>query len=105
MRSARDSCPASALSGYRDGEAKGIAFDAAACIACGVCVQLCPGQALSLDESGGGAPSPERLARFATRNCTHCGADHVGEAALCPACQRDREFARDAFVSLFGSVG
>jgi Fe-S-cluster-containing hydrogenase component 2 len=98
-------CPSGALSGYRDGEARGIVFDAAACTACGVCVRLCPGQALSLDASGGGAPRSERLTRFATRPCAQCGADHLGEDALCPACQRDRDFAQDAFASLFGSAG
>jgi ferredoxin len=98
-------CPTGALSSYRDGGDRGIAFDAAACTACGVCVQLCPGQALSLNPSGGGAPRRERLTRFATRPCAQCGADHLGEDALCPACQRDREFAQDAFASLFGSAG
>ena len=49
-------CPTGALQAYAngDGASAGIAFDAAACIACGDCTRACPEQALAVVPRGDG---------------------------------------------------
>lgn len=111
-------CPTGALSDYaraNDGaEDRGIDFDPQACVACGLCVACCPTRSLSLvdgeatEAAGSAEPSdpsaPRTLTRHRQRACDRCGAAYAGEAPSCPACQRDRAFARSAFSQLFGGA-
>jgi ferredoxin len=94
-------CPTGALAGYTDDPARGLRFDAAACIACDLCTRLCPEQALTLDVSGETTTdrTPQRLTRHTTRTCPECGAEHGTPEPVCPACRRDRDFARSAFLA------
>jgi ferredoxin len=94
-------CPTGALTGYTDDTARGLRFDAAACIACDLCTRLCPEQALTLDVSGETTTdrTPKRLTRHTTRTCPECGAEHGTPEPACPACRRDRDFARSAFLA------
>jgi ferredoxin len=100
-------CPSGALQRYRaDGE-QGHRFDPGDCTACGLCVALCPEQAIELRATApyrnGPVPAmaPQTLTRFSTHPCRDCGAEVPGDDPLCPACTRDREFARSAFQTLF----
>ncbi len=99
-------CPTPALRPYRGEGVRGIAFAAAACVSCGLCVALCPEQALTLSMAGDADTDQSRgaLTRFAVRVCPDCGADHQGNETVCPACRKDRSFARDAFQTLFGAA-
>jgi ferredoxin len=93
-------CPTGALTGYTDEGARGLRFDAAACIACDLCTRICPEQALRLagsDETT--TRTPQRLTRHAIRACPECGAEHSNPEPVCPACRRDRDFARSAFLA------
>jgi ferredoxin len=94
-------CPTGALTAYADDAARGLRFDAAACIACDLCTRLCPEQALTLDVSGETTTdrTPQRLTRHTTRTCPECGAEHSNPEPVCPACRRDRDFARSAFLA------
>lgn len=94
-------CPTGALTGYADDAARGLRFDAAACIRCDLCTRLCPEQALTLDVSGETTAdrTPQHLTRHATRTCPECGAGHRNSEPVCPACRRDRDFARSAFFA------
>jgi ferredoxin len=95
-------CPTGALTGYTDDAARGLRFDAAACIACDLCTRLCPEQALTLDVSGETTTdrTPQRLTLHTTRTCPECGAEHGTPEPVCPACRRDRDFARSAFLAV-----
>ena len=121
-------CPSGALSRYhRDGE-QGHRFNPSDCTACGLCVALCPEQAIELrpiaiqDGKGGmSATLTQTLTQFSTRACVSCGAeipvadadrtghedrpggDRLDESLLCPACARDQDFARSAFQTLFAA--
>jgi Fe-S-cluster-containing hydrogenase component 2 len=97
-------CPTGALTGYADDVARGLHFDAAACIGCELCVRLCPEQALRLEASSEGTAerSTSRLTQHAAQTCPQCGAEHSNPAEpVCPACGRDQDFARSAFQTLF----
>ncbi len=94
-------CPAGALTAYADDAARGLHFDAAACIACDLCTRLCPEQALRRD--GPGETRADRVLHRLTRHlmqiCPECGAEHGNPEPVCPACRRDRDFARSAFLA------
>ncbi|RKT46990.1 4Fe-4S binding protein [Thiocapsa rosea] len=94
-------CPTGALTAYTEDAARGLRFDAAACIACDLCTRLCPEQALTLDGSDETTTerTPQRLTRHATQTCPECGAEHSNPEPVCPACRRDRDFARSAFLA------
>jgi ferredoxin len=94
-------CPTGALTGYADEAARGLRFDAAACIGCDLCTRLCPEQALTLDGSNETMTdrTPQPLTRHAIRTCPECGAEHSNIEPFCPACRRDRDFARSAFLA------
>ena len=97
-------CPADALTAYADDAARGLRFDAAACIACNLCTRLCPEQALTLDrpEETTTERTPQRLTRHAIRTCPECGSEHSNPESVCQACRRDRDFARSAFLAFSG---
>jgi len=101
-------CPTRALQAYRseDGAAAGIAFDAAACIACGDCTRACPEQVLTLHPQGDGeVPRGARaLTRWTLRECCDCGCDFAdsGSSSLCPTCRKTRDLVRASFSQLFG---
>lgn len=98
-------CPTGALFGYERDDERGIAFLAAACVACGACARLCPEQALTL-APGEADARPEQvrvLTRFSRRDCPECGSEFAGEGDACPACRRNHEFVQSAFGALFGS--
>jgi ferredoxin len=99
-------CPTPALRPYRGEGACGISFAAAACVSCGLCVALCPEQALTLSTAGDADTDQSRraLTRFTVRVCPDCGADHQDNETVCPACRKDQSFARDAFQTLFGAT-
>ncbi len=94
-------CPTGALTAYADDTARGLHFESAACIACDLCTRLCPEQALKLDAPGETTPdrTPQRLTRHAIQTCPECGAEHGNPEPVCPACRRDRDFARSAFLA------
>ncbi|MBK1645808.1 hypothetical protein CKO25_14325 [Thiocapsa imhoffii] len=96
-------CPSGALMAYADDRTRGLRFDAALCIACDLCVRLCPEQALTRDGPGEAktARTPQRLTRHPMQTCPECGAEHSTAEPVCPACRRDRDFARSAFQTLF----
>lgn len=86
-------CPSGALATYlgEDGST-GLEFVASQCVACGICVERCPSKAVRMaytGESGVGVDRvPQRLTRFTSLRCPHCGARYVRVAADsgCPAC-------------------
>ncbi|ABM61146.1 4Fe-4S binding protein [Halorhodospira halophila] len=90
-------CPTGALHRGEEADGSGLDFDPAACIACQLCQQACPEQALTVTATGG-APAPHPLTRHAQRPCADCQRTFPAAAdeALCPACRKSREFARDA---------
>lgn len=97
-------CPTGALFDYERGGDGGIAFLAAACVACGACARLCPEEALTLEDAGNNL-RPEQaqvVTRFSRRNCPECGSEFTGEGDTCPACRRNHQFAQSAFGALFG---
>lgn len=110
-------CPSGALSRYRREGEQGHRFNPSDCSACGLCVELCPEQAIELRslgtrdlDSGALATAAQTLTRFSTHTCSACGADipfakadTTNESPLCPACARDQDFARSAFQTLFAA--
>jgi len=103
-------CPTRALQAYRseDGAAAGIAFDAAACIACGDCTRACPERALTLVPQGDGEVprGATALTRWTLRECYDCGHEFAdsGSSSVCPTCRKTRELARTSFSQLFGAA-
>ncbi len=99
----RSVCPTGALLTYAEGSERGLSFDPSACNACGLCDRLCPEQALRLAPEGEGsaAATPRRLTRHLRSHCDECGAEHLDAGPCCPACRADKDFARDAFRTLF----
>lgn len=100
------SCPTGALRKYEtDGGAAGVAFDAAECIACGLCESVCPEQAMSIRAGARTAPpsGAETVTRFRTRECWHCGVSFAPRAdeRHCAACAKSRDLAAGAFRELF----
>ena len=103
-------CPSGALQGVQDTEARGLRFAPDDCLACGVCVQLCPEQALTLNipetepETGPAPREPRWISRHTRRLCPECDTEHTTDALLCPACQRDWDLGREVWQTLFGTA-
>lgn len=103
-------CPTRALQAYRseDGAAAGIAFNAAACIACGDCTRACPERALTLVPHGNGEVprGATALTRWTLRECYDCGREFAdsGSSSVCPTCRKTRELTRTSFSQLFGAA-
>lgn len=95
-------CPSGALLRHEDDAASGILFDPTACLACGVCVGVCPEHAVRLLPEGNPAHAiyPVNLQHLAHRDCSECGEKFSGksESQVCPACAK--RYAMGA--SLFG---
>jgi ferredoxin len=113
-------CPTGALNRFGnadDGEGdRGIVFDPESCVACGLCVALCPTGSITWSEAGSKAgrarsagstdpAAPRTLTRHRHQTCDRCGAGYAGEDPSCPACRRDQAFAKSAFGALFGGAG
>lgn len=107
-------CPTGALRAYRENEATGVSFDAAACIACGLCQRHCPEQALELlpplaaEVDHGTRPMQAELTRHGRHECSACGAPYglaanEADAGLCSTCSKSRRLARDMFQQFFGA--
>lgn len=98
-------CPTGALAAWSEGAASGIAFEAAACIACGDCERACPERAIRLlPEGDGSVPrAPARLTRFEERECPECDRPFTGRdgESVCGPCRKSLAFARSAFRELF----
>lgn len=103
-------CPTGALQAHAnaDSATAGIAFDAAACIACGDCTRACPERALTLVPQGNGEDprGPAALTRWTQRECYDCGREFAdsGSSNVCPVCRETRELMHTSFSQLFGSV-
>lgn len=87
-------CPTGALRAYSGTGEVGLEFDAAACIACGICSVVCPDHALTLRARAGDDRSPSAVgpvSRHALRACARCDDEFTarGEDELCPACRKD----------------
>lgn len=91
------SCPTGALRLVSGSAAEGLAFNAAACVACGLCERLCPEQALRVDRSRPGSAEFKLMHRRALRACPGCGANHTGSTPLCPRCNTAQHLAHDLF--------
>ncbi len=100
-------CPTGALRAYTAKETRGIAFDAAACIACGQCLSACPERAISLLPQRANHPprQPSRLTHHEARGCAQCGREFYdrSDEVLCLGCRRAQDFAKTAFDTLFFS--
>lgn len=100
-------CPTGALLAYQENGATGVAFNASACIACGVCQRACPEQAIGFAPPGTVAASGKavRLTRVEARECAECG--HLfaerGDEPVCAPCRKSRELAQSAFQQLFAA--
>jgi ferredoxin len=103
-------CPSGALQGVQDTEARGLRFAPDDCLACGVCIQLCPEQALTLNipetepETAPPPREPRWISRHARRICPECDTEHTTDAPLCPACRRDQDLGREVWRTLFGTA-
>lgn len=103
-------CSTGALQAHSNGNGAtaGIAFDAAACIACGDCTRACPEQALALVPRGEGevAQGAAALTRWALRECYDCGREFAdpGSSNACPVCRETRQLMHTSFSQLFSSV-
>lgn len=86
-------CPTRALTSFEEGGASGLSFDAARCIACGRCVEVCQAGAVRLDaRAEGTAPSGRMiLTHRATRACLRCETEFAGDGdgteRFCPRCR------------------
>jgi ferredoxin len=111
-------CPTGALRAYREGDAGGVRFDPAACIACGLCERHCPEQALTLSPPGAAHPADSvhamvftqvtELTRHARQECSACGSAYgvspgATDTGLCDPCGKSRRLARDMFQQFFGA--
>ena len=111
-------CPSGALRAYRKGDAGGVCFDPAACIACGLCERHCPERALTVSAAGAAHPADAvhamgfaqetELTRHAQLECSACGSAYGvshGEAdgGLCDPCSKSRRLAHDMFQQFFGA--
>jgi Fe-S-cluster-containing hydrogenase component 2 len=87
-------CPTAALREYAGDGHAGLEFDAAACIACGVCAMVCPDNALAiraLAGSEGASGTATRISRHEQRSCARCDDEFAAreEDEFCPACRKD----------------
>ncbi len=106
-------CPTGALRAWREHETGGLRFAAAQCIACGLCAQHCPEQALQLSAPSATASPNDgeaTLTRHTRARCTGCGAElridaeaGVDAPALCDPCAKSRHLAGALFQQFFGA--
>lgn len=94
-------CPTGSLTAFRDGRWAGLSFNFATCIACGICGNWCPEQAIQLQPQGAvGIPSGNsRIAVHEGTSCGRCGGffvDADGET-LCASCRRSENLVLAAY--------
>ncbi len=98
------SCPTGALRRGEHGEAgevRLLLFDAAACVGCGRCGEVCPETALLFQARGTGpvAPAPVVLRETHLAVCARCEEAFVpdGDNEQCPACRKGDALFHDLF--------
>lgn len=101
-------CPTGALRASREADAGGVRFDPAACVACGLCEQHCPEQALKLSPGDAAHARETQLTRHARRPCPACGTAYgvphgEADAGLCDPCRKSRHLAHSMFQQFFGA--
>jgi len=101
-------CPTGALRRYEADDESGVEFDAGACVACEVCQNACPEQALRLVPHGNGsvASGATWITRWTLRECYDCGYEFAdsGSSSVCPTCRKTRELAHASFSGMFGGA-
>lgn len=90
-------CPTGALQRREHDDATALTFDAARCVSCRRCEDVCAPHALQLGI--GGSAGLSIVHRRPTRECLHCGAPVIAApgAALCPRCNAGQGLARAVF--------
>lgn len=97
-------CPTGALQVRENDTAWALGFDAAKCVACGVCVETCQPRVLHLREAVAASAFAQReavaLKAVPKRRCTRCDRSFavVSDSALCDVCAGDQE----DFDTIFG---
>ena len=97
-------CPTGALTREKSEGSDRLMLDATACVACGLCEQHCPHQAIRVAAPGGGDEIVE-LSRLVEHRCPDCGRPFTargGEEVVCSPCRKSRGLAAAGF-GLFAS--
>lgn len=92
-------CPTGALTRETSDGSNRLMLDATHCIACGLCEQHCPHQAIHVAASEGGEEIVE-LNRLVERRCSDCGSVFTadgGKEAVCSPCRKSRGLAAAGF--------
>lgn len=90
-------CPTGALRSVQDDEFAGTAFDAALCIACGICEESCPTRSITLTAAGEGVyEGPVALRCHARQLCAQCGVEFAAtdDRSICLACHKDADIVQ-----------
>jgi Fe-S-cluster-containing hydrogenase component 2 len=100
-------CPTGALRREEAGDSVSLQFDAADCIACGLCQRVCASQSLSLWPDGDGrtlGEEPETLVKRRTVRCANCEESFVpaGDEALCTQCVKTTALMHELRSLRFG---
>lgn len=94
-------CPTGALYTYEDEDHAGAVFDPRDCVACGLCAQACPEQAIEVLAAGSSdaQAAAQAVTRFPLVRCGNCLTPFAATqgATLCPACQRSRQMSCQLF--------
>ncbi|WP_372529164.1 NADH-quinone oxidoreductase subunit I [Piscinibacter sp.] len=97
-------CPTGALQVRENGTAWALGFEAALCVACGVCVETCQPRVLHLREAVAAVQFAKReavaLHGLPKRRCTRCDRSFITatDSALCDVCAGDEQ----DFDAIFG---
>lgn len=97
-------CPTAALQVRENASAWALGFEAALCVACGVCTEACQPRVLHLADvlpaTNFSKRDPQALHHMPKRRCTRCDRSFVvnGDSPLCEVCAGDEE----DFDAIFG---